>query len=203
MLHANDRFSEAVARRVADIEARTDAEVVVVAAERSGSYRDMSMALAFVASLFALAALEAIPWTVHPVLVVLDLVLTFALVTWLAEGHSLPVRLAPRERRNQQVHEAAAATFHLDGIHGTPSRIGILVYVSAAERLVELIPDVGLRARLPDEEWRRLAAGFDTKELDGFLRGLDAVGEMLATIAPGTDAPPESLPDAPRVRPLR
>jgi len=200
MLHANDRFSEAVGRHVADIEAKTDAEVVVAAAERSGSYRDVSMALAFVAALFAFAALEALPWTVHPLLALAELLLTFGLATWLAEGTALPVRLAPRERRSQQVHEAAAATFHLDGVHATPSRIGLLVYVSAAERLVELIPDVGLRERFPEEEWRRLAAGFDTTNLDGFLRSLDAVGDVLARILPGTDAPPESLPDVPRVR---
>jgi len=203
MLHANDRFSEAVARRVADIEAKTDAEVVIVAAERSGTYRDVSMALAFVAALLTLAVLESLPWTVHPMLAVVDLVVTFGLATWLVEGFALPVRLAPRERRGQQVREAAAATFHLDGVHATPSRIGLLVYVSAAERQVELIPDVGLRQRLPEEEWQRLASAFDTTELDGFLRGLDAVGDVLATIAPGTDAPPESLPDAPRVRPTR
>jgi putative membrane protein len=200
MLHANDRFSEAVARHVADIEAKTDAEVVVVAAERSGSYRDVSMALAFVAALLVFAVLEGLRWTVHPVLALVEILLSFGLVTWLAEGHPLPVRLAPRERRSRQVMEAAAATFHLDGVHATPSRIGVLVYVSAAERIVELIPDVGLRQRMPDEEWQRLASGFDATELDGFLRGLDAVGNALATIAPGTDAPAESLPDAPRLR---
>jgi putative membrane protein len=110
------------------------------------------------------------------------------------------VRLAPLERRTAQVREAAAATFHLDGVHATPSRIGLLVYVSAAERIVELVPDLGLLERAPAPEWEALASTLDPSELDGFVRGLDRVGEMLARIAPATGAPPEALPDAPRVR---
>jgi putative membrane protein len=200
MLHADDRFSDAVARRVADIEAKTDAEVVVVAAERSGSYRDVSMVLGACAALVAFMVLLALPWSVHPVLAVADLAATFAVVTWVAEGIALPVRLAGAARRRRQVHEAAAAAFHLDAVHATPHRLALLLYVSAAERQVEVVPDIGLEVEVPLDVWAKLASSLDATDLDAFLRGLDRVGEILATHAPATAGRVVGLADAPRVR---
>ena len=61
MLHSQTGFADAVARAVAAIEARSDAEVVVVAAARSGSYRDIAWVAGAVAAWITLALLAWLP----------------------------------------------------------------------------------------------------------------------------------------------
>lgn len=200
MIHANDRFSDAVAAKVGQLESTTDAEVVVVAAERSGSYRDVAQSIGTLAALVVSVVLFALPWSVHPVLVVVDMIVVWLVVTWLAEGYSLTASLASRSRRLEQVRHAAAAEFHLEAVHATPRRTGLLVYVSAWEGQVELIPDVGLEARIPRGRWAEATSKLSTQDLDHFLEGLDAVGQVLTQHVPATGERQIDLDDAPRIR---
>lgn len=196
----DDRFHQAVAAKVGEIESRTDAEVVVVTAPRSGSYRDLAMAIGAIAAVATFGLLLAIPWPVHPLLAVADLVLVFALATWLCDGRGLLVRLASRPRRDAQVRLFAEAEFHREAVHATPRRTGLLVYVSAAERRVELVPDVGIEARVPRAAWLEATAQLSASDLELFLRGLDAVGRILAEHLPLVGERGVELQDAPRMR---
>lgn len=199
MLHTDRRFADAVRQRVAALEQRTDAELVVVAAPQSGSYRDLAMGIGAGAALAVFAALLAVPWDVHPLLAVADLGITFVVATWLADGRAATVRLASRARRHEQVRRAAAAEFHLEAVHATPRRTGLLVYVSAAEQLVELVPDVGIEALVPHAKWAEATGQLSTGDLDLFLKGLDAVGAVLVDhVPPGGER--VELADAPRIR---
>ncbi len=200
MLHADARFSDAVKRKVEELEQRTDAELVVVAAERSGSYRDLSLLVGAGAALLVFVGLSLMPWTVSPALATLDLVVAFAGAAWLADGRRLLLELAPRARRHDQVARAAAAEFHREAVHATARRTGVLVYVSAAEGEVEVLPDVGIEARVPRAAWSQAATRLSATDLDQFLRGLDEVGRVLAEHVPPAGDRGVSLSNAPRVR---
>ncbi len=200
MIHADERFSDAVATKVGQLEEATDAEVVVVAAERSGSYADVAQMVGGLGALGTLGVLVLLPWTVHGAMVVLDLALVWGVGAWLASGHRLTASLAGAERRRSQVRRAAAAEFHLEAVHATPQRCGLLVYVSAWEGIVELIPDVGLEARIPRGKWAQATRQLTTESLEGFLTGLDAVGSVLAEHVPHSGARQITLDDAPRIR---
>jgi len=200
MLHADSRFSDAVASKVAELERKTDAEVVVVAAERSGNYRDVAQAIASLAALLALAVMAALPWHVHPVFVVVDLALLWVVVSWAMGSHRLLAKLVSAARRREQVRISAAAAFHQEAVHATPRRTGLLVYVSAWEHHVELIPDVGLEARIPRGRWIAATDALTTDSLAAFLTGLDAVGALLGEFVPPTGQRRVALDDAPRIR---
>jgi putative membrane protein len=199
-LIADDRFRDAVARKVTEIEAHTDAEVVVVTAPRSGSYRDVAMAVGAIASVLTFGFLLAIPWVVHPALAVADLALAFVLVSWACDDRTAVVRLASPRRRERQVRLHAEAEFHREAVHATLRRTGLLVYVSAAEHRVELVPDVGLEARVPRAAWSEATTQLSAADLDLFLRGLDAVGAILAQHVPAVGERGVELSDAPRMR---
>ncbi|MCA9493159.1 MAG: hypothetical protein KC621_24680 [Myxococcales bacterium] len=200
MLHADARFGDAVKRKVEELEARTDAEVVVVAAERSGSYRDLSVLAGAGASLLMFVVLSVLPWPVDPVLATLDLLVTFVVVGFALDGRRMLLGLAPRTRRHQQVSLSAAAEFYREAVHATPRRTGLLVYVSAAEGEVELIPDVGIEARVPRAAWVDAVQRLSATDLDGFLRGLDEIGVVLAEHVPPAGERGVSLSNAPRIR---
>jgi len=200
MLHADHRFRDAVAERVGKLEKRTDAEVVVVAAARSGEYRDLAQVLGGFVAIGMFVLLLALPVTIHPVLAIVDVAFTFAVASWGFAGHRVSAWLASADRKLEQVRTAAAAEFHLEAVHATPLRTGLLVYVSAWEGKVELIPDVGLEARIPRGRWTKAMARFSTTDLASFLAGLDEVGEVLAEYVPHTGARKLDLDDAPRIR---
>lgn len=206
MLHTNARFSEAVEAAVGRLEADTDAEVVVVAAPRSGSYRDLALAFGLGVAWCVLLLVLFSPFHFQPAWIPLELPLIVVLATWAAHQRpGLLRRLCSARRQRAQVDAAADATFHQEVVHGTKGRTGLLIYFSALEQRVSLRPDLGLDARVPGAEWNaiRWGAGADPHtchDLDAFLAGLDAVGKVLARHVPPTGSNPNEIADAPRIR---
>ncbi len=200
MIHANEKFSDAVEKAVSEIEELTDAEVVVVAAERSGHYRDLAAVGASGLALIGLVVMMAVPFEVSPFMVALDLGMVWVLAAWLANGQWAIRRLASSDRRDAHVREAAAAEFHREAVHATPGRTGLLIYVSALEGRVEIISDVGLEAKIPRGKWAKAATEFSHDDLDHFVSGLKRVGAVLAECCPPTEGKKVDLPNAPRIR---
>lgn len=200
MVQADARFSETVGRKVAELEELTDAEIVVVAASRSGSYRDLEVLAAALVALVALVVLVLVPWHVHPLLAVLDVVFAFVVGAFGFSGRAFVLHLCSAERRAAQVLQAAAAEFHLESVHATPRRTGLLVYVSAQEGLVEVVPDVGIEALVPRAQWGEVARTVRANDLPELLAGLDSIGKVLATFVPRVGERGVALADAPRVR---
>jgi putative membrane protein len=199
VIHTDARFSAAIEAVVGEIEARTDAEVVVVAAPRSGSYRDLACAGGGAAATAVLGFLCWSPVVFDASWFPVDVLVVWAFVAWaLDRWPALVVRLAGTERRDRQVREAARAAFVEESVHATEGRTGVLVYVSAAEGRVELLPDQGLLGRVPGAEWNALR--LDARTLEGFTEGLRRLGELLAARVPATDAGGDEVANAPRVR---
>lgn len=199
MIHTDARFSAAIEAVVGEIEARTDAELVVVASPRSGSYRDLAWLGGGLASAAVLGFLCWSPvvfdarWFPVDVLSVL-LIVGWALDRWPA----LVVAAAGRARRDMQVRDAANAAFTEENVHATAGRTGVLVYVSAAEAQVVILPDAGLQARIPGAAWNALR--LDAGSVEGLCEGLRRLGELLATHVPPTGDNEDQIANAPRVR---
>jgi putative membrane protein len=206
MLHTDARFGEAIERAVHEAEARTDCEIIVVAASRSGSYRDLALAVGAVDALAALVFLLFSPVAFSPIHIPFDLVLVLVLSTWVVDRSPRLLRLfATRKRKDRQVEEAAAAAFHQEAVHGTRGRTGVLVYVSALEDRVEVIPDAGVAARVPQGElnkvrWGPNPDGRTPGDLPQFLDGLKQLGAVLGTRIPALAHTPDEVANAPRIR---
>jgi putative membrane protein len=190
-----------VERVVSELEAKTDAEIIVVAAGRSGQYRDVTYGVASVATLLTLVVLELIPYPVHPWLLPFELAAAWGLTAWVASGWWFLRLMTPESRRREQVRTAAYAEFTQENVHATPHRTGVLVYVSAFEGLVEVLPDLGLQGRIPGPAWQEVRDAFRHDDLDHFLGGLAKLGSVLETHVPPLTVDLVDLPNAPRVRP--
>jgi uncharacterized membrane protein len=201
LLKGDAAFATRVEQAVAAIEARTDAEVVVVAAPRSGSYRDVAFAAASIVSFLALVLAIYAPFAFAPWALVLELVGVWAGSAWVFSSPTVLRWLLHPGRRRRHVRSAALAEFHQEAVHATPRRIGVLVYASFLEQEVELVPDVGLEGLIPGGVWIEVRARFADHTLDGFVAGLEALGERLASAVPASEAGPGvELSDAPRIR---
>ncbi|NOY27980.1 MAG: hypothetical protein GXP62_19110 [Oligoflexia bacterium] len=206
MLRTDTRFADAVETAVGRIEDQTDAELVIVAAPRSGRYTDIAAALGAAFAWVVLLIVLFSPWQFSPSLIPIELPLVGLLAAWAAHKRPGLLRLLTTStRRERQVEEAADATFHQEVVHGTHHRTGLLIYLSSLEGRVSLRPDLGLDARVPRAAWNGLCWGDKANpraptDLEHFLAGLDAVGTVLAQYVPATGDNPNEIPDAPRIR---
>lgn len=185
--------------QVDTMERSTDAEVVVVLAGRSGPYREVSQQAALVPTLaFAVLALVA-PWAVPWGWFLVELVVVGLVSERVLRHPAVVRRLLSAARREAEVTRAARAAFVEEAVHGTPHRTGVLVYVSALEDEVVLVPDLGVEGLVPGGELGFVRATFRREGLDA---GLDALGRVLAARIPHTaNSDATNLPNAPRIRP--
>jgi putative membrane protein len=200
MIHTDPQFTQRVEACVASIERRTDAELVVVAAHRSSDYAVERERLAALAALVVLAVILWIPQPIAEPWVLLDLALTWLFVRWIADSPRGLRLLTTGARRRRAVQAAAQRAFHDEAVHGTAGRIGVLVYVSAWEGLVELLPDLGVQGAVPDGELVEVRQILRHDDLDHLLAGLEALGDVLQRHLPhheGSDL--VDLPNTPRI----
>ena len=200
MILADRQFASRVEATVCELEKASDAEIVVVAAPRSGHYRDVawwtSLLLAFVALCFLLYS----PFPFSEFLIPVDLLVVGGLGGWVV--HRTPFllrRLVPASRLHHQVETEARSAYIEEAIHGTKRHTGILVYLSELEQEVYILPDPVLDGHIPRSAWTPLH--LHPRTLEDFIRVLNEIGAVLAAHAPAIEANnPDEIANAPRVR---
>lgn len=209
LLTPDDRTAIEAAVRAA--EAGTTGEIYCVLAEESSDYGSTPLAWAAGVALLAPALLLAFGievsapdlrmfggWTVDQVedigeasaraalygtllLQVLLFVGTLALVA------IPPVRraLTPRAVKRDRVMQRAEEQFLSKNLHATRERTGVLIYVSATERMAELIADEAIHAQVPEGTWDKamasLVAGLKAgRPAEGLTAAIGLCGTVLA-----------------------
>lgn len=157
---------DALAGRIAALEKRTSAELVMVLRPSAGSYGDRLLWAALAVSLVALGAVMYSPWEVHydavlPIVVAAGAAVSGALWAW-----PTALRwLAGETRLEKQTKESAEAAFTRHDVWATRERTGILVYYCHFERRLQLLPDIGLKATIPGGELNAIAHTFHSRAL--------------------------------------
>ncbi len=77
---------------------------------------------------------------------------------------------------------------------------GVLIFVSVAERHVEILADSGIEQRVPKETWQSIVDGLTHeiaagRAIEGFIAAVESVGTHLATHFPPGSADRNELPD--------
>ena len=115
-----------------------------------------------------------------------------------------PVRraLTPRGLKRDRVRQRAEEQFLAKNLHATRERTGVLIYVSAAERMAELIADESIHAHVDDATWTKamaaLTAGLKRGDpAAGFAAAIGQCADILADHFPARFGDnPNELPDA-------
>jgi putative membrane protein len=204
---ASPGFDQAACDRLADcvreIEAQTDAEIVIVVRARSGSYRAADYLFGAILSFAGLLFLLYLPFDFHSYWVAIDVALLFVAGIFLSSrSDSLRRLLTSEKHRNQVVRTYASAMFYEAGIANTQAEMGVLIYLSLLERRLETIADRGVLKAAPPLEWNRhlsaLAEAGRRPELNKLIASLKSLGTLLAQHLPATGENPNELPDMPR-----
>jgi putative membrane protein len=124
----------------------------------------------------------------------------FACVYALFELTPLSVRLAPPRKKAQKVRRFAHLLFFDRGLGNLPNHNGVLLFVTLAERRVEIVADHGVDALVGTAEWQRIADAFAVAARSGKLAAaLEAairdLGSVLAKHFPAQAGQTGRVPD--------
>ena len=183
-----------------DAESKTSGEIVTVIAPTSGSYYYYPTLWAALAAIVSPLLLAWLSLSYAPLGIVELQLLVFALLTLLLRRPFIKMYLVPRSVQRDYCARRAREQFLAQNMHTTRERTGVLLYVSVAERHVELLADAGIHARVPEGTWNTIVDGL-TAEVkagrigEGFVAAVQAIGGHLATHFPRPVDDRNELPD--------
>lgn len=183
------QVEEAVTRA----EQRTDAEIVTVLAPRADDYSYIPLLWA---SLIALVVPALVHFLNSGLTIYSLLMLQWATFVFLSLIFRIPVLttfMIPARVRHWRASNLARRQFLEQKLHHTQDRTGVLIFVSEAERYVEIIVDEGISQHLDNSDWgsivsdfvRRVALGHTAQ---GFVACIEASAELLEKHVPKTQA---------------
>ena len=202
---------------VADIEAKSEGEVLCVLAHQVSHYREVPLAAGAIFALvlppialavglrpgaFLVRAEEA--WSAAHGFSESDIGLALgvyavaqAVLFLLGAGIALlpPVRrlITPRSLKRHRVHRAALAQFAGAGFHEKDGPPGVVIFASEDERMVEILASAGLHQLAGEAVWDKavsdLVAGIGRgAPADGFVAAIALCGEALIQHFPAKGA---------------
>ncbi|HDZ57235.1 MAG TPA: hypothetical protein ENI17_12695 [Pseudomonas xinjiangensis] len=188
-------LTESEQQQVADaidrIERDTDAEVVTVLAAQADDYQYIPLLWASLVSLILPGALLFYPdWMGAGQLLLVQWV-TFIVLALIFRIPKVTTRLIPRAVRHWRASNLARRQFIELDLHHTEGDTGMLIFVSEAERYVEILVDRGISSRINDAVWASIVTNFTAevrqgRTLEGFLACIDACGTQLQQHLPAT-----------------
>lgn len=194
--------ADLIAQAVKDAEVRTSSEIVVCIRDSSGEDRGVAALVGLMALVLAqVLASFLVPEAGFLPLLAFSLgagIAAFLLSDWLDLG----LKLLPPRMVMDAARDAARAAFLDRGVDNTPGRNAVLLFVSRAERYVEILPDRGLADAVPAQRWRNITEKFTVNAgRDGMVPAVAAaVAELGAVCAgpfPAAKENPDILPDRP------
>ncbi len=187
--HEQRKVAEAIAR----VERDTDAELVTVLAARADDYVYIPLLWASLLALVLPGIVHYLSgWlTLHSLLLVQWI--TFIVLCLVLRIPKITTYLVPRSVRHWRASNLARRQFLEQNLHHTAGSTGILIFVSEAERYVEILVDEGISSRLDNSHWDAIVAAFTRQvrqgqTLQGFVTCVEACGELLRVHVPVTHA---------------
>lgn len=112
----------------------------------------------------------------------------------------LRIRLTPKSVRANNAHNLCFKQFFANNLHQTQDRTGVLLFVSLAERHVEIMGDKGINRKIDPAEWREMIDEMVTairqnRVRDGYMACIEKVTARLKEHFPARDGDENELPN--------
>ncbi|VVO30219.1 TPM domain-containing protein [Pseudomonas fluorescens] len=185
--HEQRKVAEAIAR----VEQHTDAELVTVLAARADDYAYIPLLWASLLALIVPGVVHYLSgWMSMHTLLLVQWV-SFIVLCLLFRIPKITTHLIPRSVRHWRASNLARRQFLEQNLHHTVGSTGMLIFVSEAERYVEIMVDEGISKRLDNRVWDAIVKTFTEQvkqgqTLQGFITCIEACGELLSLHVPVT-----------------
>lgn len=180
-----------VAAAIERVERDTDAELVTVLATQADDYRYIPLLWASLLALLLPGALLFFGGWLAAWQLLLVQWATFIVLALVFRLPRLTSRLIPRSVRHWRACNLARRQFIELNLHHTEGGTGMLIFVSEAERYVEILVDRGIASRIDDAAWQAIVETFTHRVrqgqvLEGFLGCIESCGALLREHLPAT-----------------
>src|SRR5689334_1436318 len=183
-----------VADAITEAERKTSGEIVAVIAGQSASYSYAPVLWAALGALAVPFPLIFFAWWPIQHIYLLQLAV-FAALSCVFMYRPLRLALVSKRLKTERAHRRAVEQFLAQNLHTSPSRTGVLIFVSVAERFAEIIADAGIDQKVAAGTWQTIVDQLvkdigEERAGEGFVRAIDAVGQVLAHhFPPGSHDP--------------
>ncbi len=157
----NENFRSRLYEHIKEVEKVSSAEIVVIVRASSDKYRDVALWSGFVLQIMVAAFMLFSPIVFSPYTICASTLLSFLLgYLFVQVVYPLKRLLVPSHRKQRAVEIYARAVFQKGKIYYTRDHTGLLIFVSLFERMVYLVPDVGLQQAIPQHVWQQIQDSF-------------------------------------------
>jgi len=183
MLTDSDR--RRIEKAIEDAETRTSGEFITVVAEESDDYLYVpTLAAACIVFLLSGAALM-LPLGFGLLEFYAGQIVAFIALALAFRWPRVKMLLVPKTVKQRRASRLAHQMFLDLGLSSTKERTGVLLFVSAAERYVEIIADRGIQQHVDNAVWERIVADFVRHVragniADGFVEAIEASTKVMA-----------------------
>jgi putative membrane protein len=196
----SQEHAQRIEQAVKVAEAATSAEISVCILPASGEDRGIAAiagALAFV----VVQSIGSMLW-LDPLIVAGVGVVAAILVFWLCDRFDLGLRCLPARLLVKDARRAARTIFLDHGLDNAPERNAVLLFVSRAERYVEILPDRAAAAAIEPAHWSVIVDDFRQRmrkaDLGEAAAGaVAAIGKLCALHFPASGANSDRVSNQP------
>jgi putative membrane protein len=179
-------------------EASTSGEFVTVIAVAADRYLYIPILWAALAALLVPAVFVVGDWPLS--WAYSTQVLVFLALALVVQWPPLKLRLIPKAVKQRRAARLAREVFITRGLQLLPNRAGVLLFVSAGERYVEILADQGIAAVVDDARWQGIVDGFVAKVRagrigEGFVQAIEQCSALMAGHFPPESDQISLLPD--------
>lgn len=200
MAFLTDDEKSRLADAIKKAESKTGGEIVTVIARSSDGYWFIPTLWAAIAALTMPAAVLWIdPW-IYPIELYGGQLALFSVLALLFRWMPVKMRLVPGRVKRRRAARLAREQFLARGLHHTEGRTGVLLFVSVAERYVEVLADSGINEKVAPDTWTSLVEAFVVKirqkqVAEGFLEAIGRCGALLEEHSPRAPGDKDELPN--------
>jgi putative membrane protein len=194
----NPQERERLKDAVEQAEAATSGEFVTVIAAAADRYLYIPILWAALIALLVPAAFVVGDWPLS--WAYSTQVLVFLALALIVQWPPLKLRLIPKAVKRRRAERLAREVFITRGLHLMPNRAGVLLFVSAGERYVEILADQGIASVVDDAQWQGIVDGFvDNVRAgrigEGFVQAIEQCSALMAERFPPEPDQISLLPD--------
>ncbi|MDG5499745.1 TPM domain-containing protein [Marinobacter sp. BGYM27] len=187
----NKQEQEQVAAAIHAVERETDAEMVTVLTAQSDNYAYIPLLWAGLLALLVPGIINYFTGCLGADALMLSQWGAFIVLALVFRIPGINVRLIPRSVRYWRASNLARRQFLEQNLHHTAGATGMLIFVSEAERYVEILVDQGISSQINNDAWEAIIATFTEQvkqgeTLKGFLTCIEACGTHLKAKVPAT-----------------
>lgn len=191
--------AERISAAITKAERGTSGEIVAVVADQSSRYQHVPFMWAALLALIVPWPLIHFTWMKVQWIFLIQLVVFLALLA-LAWHPKIRISLVPKSILRANTRRRAAEQFLAQNLHTTTGRTGVLIFVSVAERRVEIIADSAIDALVEKGTWQKIVDDFTAditagRRVEGFETAIARIGTLLAEHFPPGEIDPNELPD--------